>query len=385
MGKISAANPLFLDHLATTPLVPEVVEAMAPYLTAPNNAPLQGNKLHSIRTLDHARQQVAELIGAKPDEVIFTSGATEANNMALKGLQNQPRHILTTAIEHSAILEPLRQLEAEGSKVTLIPLEANGRVNLEAFKSQIAETKPDLVTVQATNNEIGSRQPVAEIGRICAKNGIIFHIDAAQGVIGQELDFKETGAHMMSLSAHKIYGPQGIGALIVRRDITLNPLLHGGGQQYALRPGTPPVALISGFGTAAAICSKHKKHDLNHLQTLKNAFLHILNTTEGLDFQLHSENNENTHPGLISLAFGTIPAESIFAQTPELVLATGAACNDALGKPSHVLKALGLRPDQIQATIRIGLGRYVTKAQTIEAANILVQGVERVMRNNVSP
>ncbi|MBO6825892.1 MAG: cysteine desulfurase [Sneathiella sp.] len=384
MSEFSAANPLFLDSLATTPLAPEAYEAMAPYLQQADLSVRQGQKREVEAAINRAHRQIAGLAGAKADEVIFTSGATEANNMAIYGMKAPPKCVLTTAIEHSAILEPLNHLESRGTQINFIPLDASGRVDLDAFKSQITHKKPDLVTVQATNNEIGVRQPINEIGAICRNFNVIFHIDAAQGVIGQQLDFSESGAHMMSLSSHKIHGPQGVGALLLRRDMTINPLLHGGGQQYNLRPGTLPIALIAGFGAAAELASKQKKHDWEHIKTLKNAFLHNLRLVPNAEIQLRSANDESCHPGLISLSFGDIPAEDIIAEVPELVLATGAACNDARGKPSHVLKALGYSAKQTQATLRIGLGRYVTKADAIEAANILSDGIQRVVKRNVS-
>jgi cysteine desulfurase len=368
--------PLYLDHQASTPLAPEVMQKMRVVDDLPGNSSSLTH-IYGHEAKKHIREATAHirgLINAPEGDIIFTSGATEANNLALLGkafsADAKPLNILTTSIEHSSVSAPLQHLADRGSRVSLIPVNESGLVDLAEAKTLIIPGV-DLVAVQAANNEIGTRQPLAQIGALCARVGAHFHVDAAQGIIGQTFDAPEIQADTASLSGHKIYGPQGIGALYMKSGIGLAPLQFGGNQQKAIRPGTLPTSLIAGLGVAAALALKNRTADRDHLSHISDLLVSELSSALGQNFHLNGPTT-NRLPGNLSLAFKNVDAEDLMLSCPELAFSTGSACQSENMTSSPVLKALGLSSNEASSTIRIGLGRFVTANEIRTAANILI-------------
>ncbi|MBE7638165.1 aminotransferase class V-fold PLP-dependent enzyme [Sneathiella sp. P13V-1] len=366
MTQYSADNPLFLDHMSTTPVAPQVQQVMADCLNKPHAPP------KSKRLITQAQSSVADLIGAKSDEIIFTSGATEANNLAILGSCSgqTPKTILTTAIEHSSVLAPIRQLEKSGFNIEFLRLNSNGTVDLDALATKLKQPNVALISIQGANNELPIRQPIEHIAQMTKKAGSLFHVDASQSIIGQHLDVSQFPVDMVSLSSQKIYGPQGIGALFVRRNVNLRPLMFGGEQQYGLRPGTMPLFLILGFAKACELAKENALSDKAHLNMLKEEFVTILSKTTNR-FALHSGSPNSGNPSLISIHMDGVQAEEILDRLPELTISTGAACEREQGRPSHVLNALGYDAIIAAETLRIGMGRYVTRQDAHYAANMI--------------
>lgn len=355
------ALPLYLDYQASTPLDPVVRRQMAPYLDH-----LWGNPHSSTHGFGHdahnaievARQQIAELLGAEPQEIIFTSGATEANNLALLGhvrSHNGARHVISVATEHEAVLAPLKQLQAEGVEVTLLSVDARGGLDLDQLKQAL---RPETVLVSAmmANNETGVCHDLDAIGQICRDAGITFHSDAAQGLSTKELDVGQTAVDLLSLSGHKIYGPMGIGALYQREGCALTPLLHGGAQEKGLRAGTLPTALCVGLGAACALLTDQREADATWISELRRQLIEQLRAALGSAVQVNEEAVRQI-PGCLSLRFDGIEAEDLLHALPDLALATGSACTSQDGRPSHVLRAMGQSAIDASATLRLGIGR----------------------------
>jgi cysteine desulfurase len=363
--------PLYFDAHATTPCDPRVVEAMLPYFTERfgNAASRQHPFGWAAREAsDHARGQIAALIGAKPKDIIFTSGATESNNLAIKGmaeaLRAKGRHIVTLETEHRAVLDPCAWLEAQGCEVTRLPVQADGLVDVDRL---VATLRPDtaLVSVMAANNEIGVLQPLAAIGRETHARGIAFHVDAAQAVGKVRFDVEAIHADLVSLTAHKIYGPKGIGALFVRRRgpaAALAPLIHGGGHERGLRSGTLNVPAIVGFGAAAALCSAEMTAESARLGALRDRLLAglrasagggelLVNGALGADVRL---------PHNLNVAFPGVEGSALLMAMTDIAVSSGAACSSASAEPSHVLRALGLSDADAKASLRFGLSRFTT-------------------------
>lgn len=369
-----AAPPIYLDYPATTPCDPRVIEAMLPFFSAKIGNP--HNRQHAAgraaaAAIERARSQVAALIGARPAQIIFTSGATEANNLALQGMAHaghaRGRHIVTAATEHASVLEPLRALACDGFDVTVLPVDAAGLVDPD----QVAEAlRPDtiLVSVMAANNEIGTIQPLAAIGALCRARGIPLHSDGAQAAGRLALDVETLGLDLLSLSAHKLYGPPGIGALYLRAG-ALTPMLHGGGQERGLRPGTLPTPLCVGFGRAAALATAERAAEQSRLGALTDRLW------QGLRQQVpgirRNGDPEQSVAGLLSLRFPGIDATSLLEDLPDLALSSGAACNTASGLPSSVLTAIGLDAAEAQSAVRIGLGRFTSEADVDRAIRLI--------------
>jgi cysteine desulfurase len=368
-----------LDYHATTPAAPEVIEAMAPYWReAPWNAhsPHAGGALAEAAVAS-ARASVADLVGANPSEIIFTSGATEANNIAILGLaiaacSKAPtrRRILTSAIEHKCILEAARHLSNTGFEHELIPVLPSGLVDLDALDRLLADDVL-LVAVMAANNEVGSIQPLSEVARRCAEHGALLHVDAAQAVGRIPFDVVELGCDTASLSAHKMYGPKGIGGLFVSATTPLRPepVMFGGGQEQGLRPGTLPVPLIVGFGKAAALAAEHLSHS-DHLERLAASFLAALEE-EGLTPQLNGS-REQRLPGSLNLRFVGIDAEDVVQRLGRrLHLSTGSACQSGQLQGSYVLRAMGLSSVDVSSSFRICFGRDHRDLDARQAAKLL--------------
>ncbi|OUR78636.1 hypothetical protein A9Q83_07100 [Alphaproteobacteria bacterium 46_93_T64] len=368
--------PLFLDHQSTTPLAPEVREKMLEVMATPGNSESSSHAfgIHAQEIILEAQREVANLINAHPDEIIFTSGATEANNLAIFGSMGDGSpedKLITTKIEHSSILAPALALERNGCQISRLPLGSDGRLDISTLESKIS-TGTSLVSIQTANNEIGTLQNISQIGKICEKSGVAFHTDAAQALNSQVIDVKRDSVTFLSLSGHKIYGPQGIGALFVKRGTKLAALIVGGDQQNGIRSGTLPTALIAGLGAACKLTRQNRAEFDQHLQKTSNLLKQELRDKLGANIQFNGALNAQIL-GCISVTFKDIDAEDFLLEMPEIALSTGSACASQNIGPSHVLSAIGLDPTTVSQTVRIGLGRYVTETEARFAANLLAK------------
>lgn len=364
---------IYLDYHATTPLDPRVLEAMRPYLEAEFGNPSSALHLLGRRAaaaVEEAREQVAALIGARAHEVVFTSGATESNNLAILGVaraSTERRKLVSTPIEHKSVLEPLRYLASQGFDVVYLPVDLHGRVDLEAAERLIDE-ETLLVSVQTANNEIGTLQEIAQIVAIAKVHGALVHTDAAQAVGKIPIDVEVWGVDLLSISAHKLYGPKGVGALYVRggpRKGPLMPLAFGGGQEGGLRPGTLNVPGIVGLGEACALAYEEMAQEAERVRKLRDRL------EEGLKERIPglkvNGDLKNRLPGNSSLTFPGVEAEALILNLPELALSMGSACNSGALEPSYVLTAIGLSREDASSTVRIGLGRF-TREDDVEIA-----------------
>jgi cysteine desulfurase len=373
---------IYMDNNATTRTDPRVVEAMLPYFTEHyGNAASLTHALgrEADEAVEQARAQVAALIGAHPREIVFTSGATESNNLALKGVAAMYRpkgdHLVTVATEHKAVLDPIRRLEREGSHVTILPVDAYGQVTVEQV-AQALTPRTILVSVMAANNEIGTLQPIREIGRLCKERGVLFHTDAAQAAGKVSLDVEEMDVDLLSVSAHKMYGPKGIGALYVRRRdprVRLEPQMDGGGQERNLRSGTSNVPAIVGFGVACELCRQEMPDEAQRLTALRERLRRGIQ--EQLDGVTLNGHPDQRLPGNLNLSFAHVKGEALLMALRDVALSSGSACTTASLEPSYVLKALGLDDELAHASIRFGLGRFNT-AEEVEA---VIREVVRVV------
>jgi cysteine desulfurase len=383
MIAIEPALPIYLDHAATTPLAPGVLEAMLPYLTTHfgNPASLHGQGRQAATAVMQARAQVAALLNADPREIIWTSGATEANNLAIKGAaqfyQAKGRHLITARTEHRSVLDACSALARQGYELTLLEPGDDGRIGPAQLTAAIrADTI--LVSLMHINNETGIVQDIAALGEVCRRHGAKFHVDAVQGAGKLALDLARLPVDYLSLSAHKLYGPKGIGALYVRREprARLEPLLHGGGHERGLRSGTLPVALIVGFGVAAELASQGLDQEPVRLAELRERLWRQLSTLGGV---LRNGAAEATYPGILNVSFEGVNGESLFAGIGgRLSLATGSACSAAEQEPSYVLRALGRSEVLAQASLRLSLGRFTDMEQIEAAARIIIEEVRRL-------
>jgi cysteine desulfurase len=373
---------IYLDNNATTRTDPRVVEVMLPYFTERygNAASLTHDfGREADEAVEEARRQVAELIAAHPRDMVFTSGATESNNLALKGVaamyRSQGDHLVTTAIEHKAVLDPIRRLGREGWQVTVLPVDTYGRVSAEQV-AQALTPRTVLVSVMAANNEIGTLQPIRDIGRLCKERGVLFHTDAAQAAGKVPLDVEDMGIDLLSLSAHKMYGPKGVGALYVRRReprVRLEPQMDGGGQERGLRSGTSNVPAIVGFGVACQLCRQEMAAEAGRLTDLRERL------RRGIQEQL-SDVTLNGHPterlpGNLNLSFAHVKGEALLMALRDVAVSSGSACTTASLEPSYVLKALGRDDELAYGSIRFGLGRFNTEAEVDEVIRDVVRVV----------
>jgi len=377
-------QPIYLDYQATTPMDPRVLEAMMPYFTYKfGNAHSRSHAYgwEAEEAVEKARAQVAKLVGADEKEIIYTSGATESNNLAIKGVaefyKDRRNHIVTTVTEHKCVLDTCRHLEQQGFSVTYLPVQKNGLVDLETLRAAVTD-KTVLVSVMAVNNEIGVIQPLAEIGRICRDKGAFFHTDAAQAVGKIPLDVNAMNIDLMSISGHKIYGPKGIGALYVRRRprIRLVAMINGGGQERGFRSGTLPTPLCVGLGEAAEICLKEMDAEAKRLTKLRDRML------EGLQAKLPDiyVNGDLDHriPGNLNISFAYVEGESLMMGIKGLSVSSGSACTSASLEPSYVLRALGVEEELAHTSLRIGLGRFTTEQEVDTAVDELVRHVTKL-------
>lgn len=376
--------PIYLDYQATTPTDPRVVEAMLPYFTERFGNPHSRNHRYGWEAEDaveKARAQVASIIGADSKEVIFTSGATESNNLAIKGVayfhRDRKRHIVTVVTEHKCVLDSCRHLEDEGFRVTYLPVRQNGLVDLDQLREAI-EDDTVLVSVMAVNNEIGVIQPLAEIGRICREKGVYFHTDAAQAVGKIPLDVNAMNVDLLSISGHKIYGPKGIGALYVRRKprVRLQPLITGGGQERGLRSGTLATPLCVGLGEACAIAEREMGEEARRLEALRQRFYEQI-TSRLPEVYLNGDIAQRI-PGNLNLSFAYVEGEGLMMGIKGLSVSSGSACTSASLEPSYVLRALGVEEEMAHTSLRIGLGRYTTEAEVDAAVDQIVANVRKL-------
>jgi cysteine desulfurase len=367
---------IYLDHLASTPLDPEVRAAMLPWLD-----PTRAGNPHSehpagwraMKAVEEAREAVAELIGARPSEIVFTSGATEANNLALFGAAEGVKQIIVSAIEHPSVLEPAAALRAGGSRVRVLATDSAGRIDLAELETLLAQG-PALVSIMAANNEIGTLQPLARIGALCRARGAIFHSDAVQALTTQTLDVEAMGIDLLSLSGHKLYGPQGIGALYLRGGIALRPLTHGGGQQGGRRAGTLPVALCVGLGAACRLALAHRHADKERLAALRDHLLAAL--AQGVPTLWRNGPDKEVLPGCLNVTIPGLDAADFLLDVPELAISTGSACSSTAEAPSHVLRAIGRSAEDAHGSLRFGLGRGTTQTDIDRAAKRIVTGLQ---------
>jgi cysteine desulfurase len=348
----------------------------------------------AAEAIEHARAEVAALIHADPREIVFTSGATEANNLAMKGAAHFARahpqtgqerdHIVALQTEHKCVLESCAQLEREGFAVTYLPVERDGLVSLAELEAALSE-RTLLVSIMAAHNEIGVIQPLAEIGALCRSRRVLFHTDAAQAFGKIPLDVEAMKVDLLSISGHKIYGPKGVGALYIRRRprMRLLPLIDGGGQERGLRSGTLPTPLCVGLGRAAAIAGAEMPEEAERLRRLRDGILRNLSrSTPGLRV---NGDLEQRLPGSLNLSFPGIPALELIEAVPTIAISTGSACTSASVEPSYVLRALGLSDSLANASIRIGLGRFTTPAEADFAADALAAAVGRLTEQRYLP
>ncbi|MBX9943618.1 MAG: IscS subfamily cysteine desulfurase [Reyranella sp.] len=377
-------QPIYLDYQATTPLDPRVLEAMMPYFTHKFGNP--HSRSHSYgweaeEAVEKARAQIGKLIGADEKEVIFTSGATESNNLAIRGVaefyKDRRNHIVTTVTEHKCVLDTCRHLEQQGFTVTYLPVKQDGLVDLDVLRAAVTD-KTVVVSIMAVNNEIGVIQPLAEIGKICREKGAFFHTDAAQAVGKIPLDVEAMNIDLMSISGHKIYGPKGIGALYVRRKprVRLVAMIHGGGQERGFRSGTLPTPLCVGLGEACEIALKEMDGEAKRLTKLRDRML------KGLQARLPeiyiNGDLEHRIPGNLNISFAHVEGESLMMGIKGLSVSSGSACTSASLEPSYVLRALGVEEELAHTSLRLGLGRFTTEQEVDTAVEELVHQVNKL-------
>lgn len=379
--------PVYLDNHATTRTDPRVVEAMLPFFTTTyGNAGSVAHRFgwEAADALETARGRVAALIGADARGVVFTSGATESNNLAIKGvvagLRATGGHLVTAASEHKAVLGPLKRLAREGWSLTVVAPDEFGTVSAESVAAALTD-RTAFVSVMAANNEVGTLNPVGEIGRLCRERGIVFHTDATQAVGKVPFDVRDSGADLVSLSAHKFYGPKGIGALYVRRGgppLRLAPLFDGGGQEGGRRGGTVAVPLAVGLGAAAEIAAREREAEASRVLILRDR-LHA-GLVERLGCLRLNGHPTRRLPGSLNLSFPGVDGEALMMSLREVAVSSGAACSSAEPEPSHVLTAMGVPEGLARASLRFGLGRFTTDEEVEFAVGAVAAAVERLRR-----
>ncbi|KAM3833841.1 cysteine desulfurase [Diretmus argenteus] len=377
-------RPLYMDFQATTPMDPRVLDAMLPFQVNYYGNPHSRTHAYgweSESAMEKARKQVADLIGADPREIIFTSGATESNNMAIKGLarfyKSKKKHVITSQTEHKCVLDSCRVLESEGFSVTYLPVQPNGLVDLKLLEESI---RPDtsLVSVMTVNNEIGVKQPIKEIGHLCRSRGVYLHTDGAQAVGKIPINVSDWKVDLMSISGHKIYGPKGVGALYVRRRprVRLEPLQNGGGQERGLRSGTVPTPLAVGLGAACHIAQQEMEYDHQRVSMLADRLIQKI--MANIPDVIMNGDAEQRYAGCVNLSFAYVEGESLLMALKDVALSSGSACTSASLEPSYVLRAIGSDEDLAHSSIRFGIGRFSTEEEIDFTANKCIQHVHRL-------
>jgi cysteine desulfurase len=377
--------PVYMDNHATTPVDPRVLDAMLPYFTEKfGNA---ASRNHSFgwageEAVENARAQVAKLINSSPKEIIFTSGATESNNLAIKGVAEMYRekgnHIITQVTEHKAVLDTCKRLEKYGYEVTYLPVEKDGRINLDDLRRAITP-KTILISIMYANNEIGVIQPIEEIGKIAKEKGVFFHVDGVQAIGKIPVDVQRDGIDLLSISAHKLYGPKGVGALYVRRKnprVQLSAIIDGGGHERGMRSGTLNVTGIVGLGKACEICQQEMAAETKKLSALRDRLKNALMSQ--LDECFINGSMEHRLPHNINISFAFVEGESLLMGINDIAVSSGSACTSATLEPSYVLKALGVGEDLAHTSIRFGLGRFNTEEEVDYVVSRVAETVNRL-------
>jgi cysteine desulfurase len=377
--------PIYMDNHATTPVDPRVLQEMLPYFTEKfGNAASRNHAFgwEAEQAVDHARAQIAHLINARPNEIVFTSGATESDNLAIKGVAEMYRekgdHIITCTIEHKAVLDPCKRLEKHGYRVTYLPVQKDGLIDLDELKRALTD-KTILVTIMAANNEIGVIEPFVEAAKRCRERGIVFHSDATQAVGKLPIDVEEMPIDIMSISAHKMYGPKGVGALYVRSKnprIRLTAQMDGGGHERGMRSGTLNVPGIVGLGKACELAEQESAEESRRLLGLRNRLRDKI--CGGLDEVHINGSMEHRLAGSLNLSFAYVEGESLLMGINDVAVSSGSACTSASLEPSYVLKALGTADELAHSSIRFGLGRFNTEAEVDYVAARVIETVRRL-------
>ncbi len=377
--------PIYMDNHATTPLDPRVLEAMMPYLTGIfGNAASRNHSFgwEAEQGVEKAREQIAKLIGATPKEIIFTSGATESTNLAIKGVAEmyaeRGNHIITQMTEHKATLDTCKKLEKQGYRVTYLPVQADGLIDIEDLKRAM-DDKTILVSIMYANNEIGVIQPIQEIGKLCHEKGVLFHSDAVQAVGKIPVNVITDNIDIMSLTSHKIYGPKGVGALYVRRRnprVQISEQINGGGHERGMRSGTLNVPGIVGMGAACEIAMNEMAPEAARQKELRDYLKNKLETA--LDYTQVNGNMDHHLPGNLNMSFIYVEGESLLMGINDIAVSSGSACTSATLEPSYVLKALGLGDDVAHSSIRFGLGRFNTKAEVDYVSDKIISVVQHL-------
>ncbi|WP_437615097.1 IscS subfamily cysteine desulfurase [Erwinia sp. V71] len=382
--------PIYLDYSATTPVDPRVAEKMMQHLTQDGIFGNPASRSHRFgwqaeEAVDVARNQIADLVGADPREIVFTSGATESDNLAIKGIagfyQQKGRHIITCVTEHKAVLDTCHQLEQEGFEVTYLTPQSNGLIDLQQL---VAALRDDtiLVSVMYVNNEIGVVQDIVAIGELCRARGVLYHVDATQSVGKLPIDLSQLPVDLMSFSAHKVYGPKGIGALYVRRQpkVHLDAQIHGGGHERGMRSGTLPVHQIVGMGEAYRIAKEEMQSEGERLRALRDR---LWNGIRQIDEVYLNGDSEKSAPGILNVSFNYVDGESLIMALKDLAVSSGSACTSASLEPSYVLRAIGLSDELAHSSIRFSLGRFTTEEEIDYAIPLIVKAIGRL--RDVSP
>lgn len=375
---------IYLDYAATTPVAPEVAALMAKYLTLDGCFANPASRSHlagwqAEQAVEKARQQVAHLIAADVREIVWTSGATEANNLAIIGAAranpDKGRHIITSAIEHKAVLDTCHWLEKEGYAITRLKPDSQGQISVEQVAAALTSDTL-MVSLMLVNNELGTVNPVAEVGELLKDHTALFHVDAAQAAGKLPIDVNQLQVDLLSISSHKFYGPKGIGALYVRRQpaVHLDAIIHGGGHERGMRSGTLPTHQLVGIGLAAEMAAAEMVVDQQHVSHCREVFLQQLNP----DLYVQTAANPTNWHGIVNLAFPNVEAETLMMALPDLAVSTGSACNAASIDPSYVLEAVGLNRATALSSIRFSFGRYLTLAQATLAGQQVNQALERL-------
>lgn len=380
----SLEGQIYLDYQATTPCDPRVFERMIPYFCEVFGNPHSRSHPHgwlAEAAVEKARAQVASIIKADPREIVFTSGATESNNLALKGTaqfhKDKKNHIITVVTEHKCVLDTCRYLEQDGFEVTYLPVGTDGLINLDDLKSAIKDTTL-IVSVMAVNNEIGVIQPIADIGKICRERGVLFHTDAAQAIGKINIDVEAMNIDLLSISGHKIYGPKGIGALYVRRRprVRLQALINGGGQERGMRSGTLSPALCVGLGEACAIAEAEMTQEHDRIKKLADKF--YLTLMARLPEVFLNGHKDKRVPGNLNLSFAHVEGESMIMGIKKLSVSSGSACTSSSLEPSYVLRSIGVGEELAHTSIRFGIGRFTTDEEINLALEAIITSVEKL-------
>jgi len=375
---------IYLDNAASTPVHDKVIEEMIPYFKEQYGNPSSIHRFGRIANagIQNARKSIASLINADSKEILLTSGGTESNNTAICGiaLQNKGKHIITSSIEHDAILEPCKRLEKDEYRVTYLPVDRYGLVNIQDVKREISE-ETCLITIMFANNEVGTIQPIKEIATIAHENNVVFHTDAVQAIGKVPIDVRELGIDLLSISSHKINGPKGVGALYIRKGITISPLIYGGGQEDGLRSGTENVASIVGFGMACKLAKENMNQNINHFKNLTSKLVSkVIKEIPGSTLNGHEKNRI---PNNVHFTFLGVNGEDLIIKLDEnkIAASTGSACSVRTQKASHVLKAMGFSHEQITGSLRLSVGITNTEQEideTVETLKIIIQELRAV-------